>query len=224
VCGPVVPREPGSPAVFLGEALPYEAAPASAEPAAQPDVYALGIETSLPGVAAYATREELFSALAERKPRAVAVSAAYPGALELVRELRSISRLADVPIGVVGAPDGAFFAAGADECFEVLDGQALARLFARGERLVALWQEAATDGLTGLYLRRFLAAHLDDGFGLFREHGVPLSVVFLDLDHFKRINDAYGHSAGDEVLRRLGDFLRRNLRERDAAFRYGGEE
>lgn len=224
VCGPVVQREPGSPAVFPGEALPYEAAPASAEPAVQPDVYALGIEISLPGVAAYATREELFSALAARKPRALVLPADYPGALDLVRELRSVSRLADVAIGVVGAPDGAFFAAGADECFEALDGQALARLLVRRERLIALWQEANTDGLTGLFTRRFLDGYFREEFSFYAGRGVPLSLVLLDLDHFKKINDAHGHSAGDEVLRRLGDFLRRNLRERDAAFRYGGEE
>ncbi|MBC7105321.1 MAG: diguanylate cyclase, partial [Firmicutes bacterium] len=92
------------------------------------------------------------------------------------------------------------------------------------ERLATLWQEARTDALTGLFARRDLPAWLEEGFELFRRQGVPFSVVMLDLDHFKKINDTHGHAAGDEALRRLGDHLRKGLRERDAAFRYGGEE
>lgn len=190
----------------------------------QADVYALGCGFGLPGVVAFSERADFLEALARRKPAAVAVAAGFPGALDLVRELRAASRLADVAVGVVGEPDPAFVAAGADECLEVLDPAGVARLLARRERLVAAWQEANTDYLTGLFLRRCLDPRLEDAGRLFRAHGLPYSVVMLDLDRFKQINDAHGHSAGDEVLRRLGDFLRRHLRPRDAAFRYGGEE
>ncbi|MGB9886307.1 MAG: diguanylate cyclase [Moorellales bacterium] len=188
------------------------------------EIYVLGAEAVPRGAAGFQAREELFDALARRKPRAIVLAADFPGCVDLVRELRSYSRLWDVAIGVLGPPDARFFAAGADDCFEALDEEAAARLLARRERLAALWQEARTDALTGLYARRCLEPWLEEGFRVWRASGVPFSVVMLDLDRFKKVNDVHGHAAGDEVLRRLGDHLRKSLRERDAAFRYGGEE
>jgi len=188
------------------------------------EVYVLGAAADLPGTAAFSDKEGLCFALAVRKPKAVVVSAGFPGALDLVRELRSISRLCDVAIGVLGEADGRFFAAGADECFERLDGEALARLYARRERLLALWQEASTDALTGLCLRRYLDAYLAHAFEMHREHGVPFSVILFDLDHFKQVNDTYGHAAGDEVLKGFAGLLVDETRGQDVVARYGGEE
>ncbi len=87
-----------------------------------------------------------------------------------------------------------------------------------------LLQDALTDTLTQLPNRRngldFLASEL-----LFTQtSGAPLACLMLDIDHFKRINDTYGHAAGDAVLRQLADLLRRASRAEDIVFRYGGEE
>jgi diguanylate cyclase (GGDEF)-like protein len=57
-----------------------------------------------------------------------------------------------------------------------------------------------------------------------QRHGVPLTVMFVDADHFKRVNDTHGHAAGDEVLRRLSQLLESTLRAEDIVARYGGEE
>lgn len=85
-------------------------------------------------------------------------------------------------------------------------------------------QAAATDPLTGVANRRFL---FEAGAGASRaaaRDGRPLSAILLDLDHFKRINDAHGHAAGDAVLREVARRARQLLRERDILGRYGGEE
>ena len=83
-----------------------------------------------------------------------------------------------------------------------------------------LTSDAQTDSLTGLHNRRVLDIALER---LERERR-PFAVVALDIDHFKRVNDSYGHDAGDEVLRRLGVLMRVNTREGDVLCRVGGEE
>jgi diguanylate cyclase (GGDEF)-like protein len=59
---------------------------------------------------------------------------------------------------------------------------------------------------------------------LFREKKIPISLIMLDIDFFKKLNDTYGHSAGDEVLRQFSNILKKNIRVEDSVFRYGGEE
>ncbi|MEK3936879.1 diguanylate cyclase [Sporosarcina sp. FSL W7-1349] len=85
-------------------------------------------------------------------------------------------------------------------------------------------QSVITDGLTGVGNRR----HFDEMISYFAElserSGVGFSLVMLDLDHFKKVNDQYGHPAGDEVLRMLGAIALEEKRETDHVFRYGGEE
>jgi two-component system cell cycle response regulator len=85
---------------------------------------------------------------------------------------------------------------------------------------------AHTDELTGASTRRSVLRHLEDELFLARRHEQPLSVVMLDLDGFKAINDSDGHLAGDAVLRALGEWFRGegSLRGRDCAGRYGGDE
>lgn len=83
---------------------------------------------------------------------------------------------------------------------------------------------AVTDQLTGLYNRRYLASHLSAMFDRAFWTGRPLSVMILDLDHFKSINDTYGHDAGDKVLQTFADRIRASVRGIDLACRYGGEE
>ena len=83
---------------------------------------------------------------------------------------------------------------------------------------------ASTDVLTGLVNRRTLFERLDAELARCRRYGTPLSMVLIDLDHFKHINDTFGHSAGDLVLRNVGALLNESVRAIDTAGRYGGEE
>ena len=85
-------------------------------------------------------------------------------------------------------------------------------------------REALTDPLTGLPNRHSFAARLGEEAAGARRRGEDFSIVFLDLDDFKRINDARGHATGDAALRIVADALRSNARESDMVARHGGEE
>ncbi|MBL4844301.1 MAG: diguanylate cyclase [Planctomycetes bacterium] len=87
-----------------------------------------------------------------------------------------------------------------------------------------LHHQATTDPLTGLHNRGFLRQVFDDELRNAEEEGDQLTVLMLDLDHFKKINDGHGHDVGDEVLRRVSARLKRALRVDDYACRWGGEE
>jgi diguanylate cyclase (GGDEF)-like protein len=87
-----------------------------------------------------------------------------------------------------------------------------------------LTELAAVDSLTQLRNRRSFQARLEDETRRWRRHGADVSLIMLDIDHFKEFNDTFGHPAGDEVLRTVGRLLRTSLRAADFAARYGGEE
>lgn len=88
----------------------------------------------------------------------------------------------------------------------------------------ALRQQATVDVLTGLYNRRHLNEVLPAQLAIARRAGTPLALVLIDLDHFKAVNDRYGHPAGDTLLAAFGRLLAQSLRKSDLACRYGGEE
>ena len=83
---------------------------------------------------------------------------------------------------------------------------------------------AITDGLTQLYNHSHIHARLAEEISASKRHQHTLSVVMLDLDHFKKINDDFGHKTGDEVLVRVSGLIKSLLRKEDIAGRYGGEE
>ncbi len=87
-----------------------------------------------------------------------------------------------------------------------------------------LAQLAVTDGLTGLYNHRHLHERLALEVERSQRSGLPLSLLMLDVDHFKQFNDSYGHPAGDEVLRQVARVLNDTRRANDVVARYGGEE
>jgi len=87
-----------------------------------------------------------------------------------------------------------------------------------------LQRVAALDPLTGVYNRRFGLQRLSEEFGRSVRSGDPLGLMMLDLDHFKAINDTYGHLVGDRVLQAVVRSTRQVLREGDVLLRYGGEE
>ena len=81
-----------------------------------------------------------------------------------------------------------------------------------------------TDSLTGLYNRRYIESRGETEVKRSLRYGHVLSLLMIDIDHFKTINDTYGHQMGDEVLKRIGQTLKSQTRESDMAARYGGEE
>ncbi|WP_449061655.1 diguanylate cyclase [Planomonospora algeriensis] len=87
-----------------------------------------------------------------------------------------------------------------------------------------LAEQAVRDTLTGLYNRRYLMEALSHRMRLAAADGAPLSVALLDIDHFKQINDRYGHGVGDQVLTWFADLVGSRIRVDDVVARYGGEE
>jgi diguanylate cyclase len=83
---------------------------------------------------------------------------------------------------------------------------------------------AEHDGLTGLWNHRVIVERLGEEMNRSLRAGTPLSVILVDVDHFKKINDTFGHLAGDLVLKEIGTVLSRSLRPYDYVGRYGGEE
>lgn len=82
---------------------------------------------------------------------------------------------------------------------------------------------AITDSLTGLLNRMTLDRTLDDAIHLNQRNNIPMSLIAVDLDHFKRINDEHGHDAGDQVLRNFAKLMESKFRQTDRVFRNGGE-
>jgi diguanylate cyclase (GGDEF)-like protein len=112
------------------------------------------------------------------------------------------------------------------------DRQQLARMVADSVGLAlanmklreTLRQQSIRDPLTDLYNRRYMEESLERELRRSARNLRPVGVIMVDIDHFKRVNDAYGHEAGDAILQQLGRFLKRHIRGGDIACRFGGEE
>jgi len=109
------------------------------------------------------------------------------------------------------------------ELLEVLGNQAAtsianAKLYEEIERL------AVTDGLTGLFNHRHFQETLAQEFNRLERFSEPISLLIIDIDHFKKINDSYGHPVGDAVLKKVSGIIRKTIRNIDIPARYGGEE
>lgn len=127
-----------------------------------------------------------------------------------------------------------------DELFGVvrLAGESEARYEELEQRMLSLQREnldlvvrnrtlsevSSRDSLTGLYNRWFVIEKIDSEMNRALRHGSPMSLLMLDIDHFKRVNDTWGHGAGDQVLQAIGKLLRDSCRVYDVPGRYGGEE
>jgi diguanylate cyclase (GGDEF)-like protein len=92
------------------------------------------------------------------------------------------------------------------------------------ELMQELQRAASTDPLTGVANRRYLMSRLEQEISFARRHGQPVSVMMIDLDNFKTVNDAEGHAAGDAVLKHIADILVETVRLEDVVARYGGDE
>jgi two-component system cell cycle response regulator len=171
----------------------------------------------------------------------ISLSLATSDGLRLCSQIRSMERTRHLPIIVLVEPgDDARLLRGLDMgvndyLVRPIDrNEMLARVRTQIKRkrhsdylrdsLEQSVEMAITDGLTGLHNRRYMEAHLKTLVDKARASGRPLSVLVADIDHFKSVNDTYGHDAGDVVLREFAARFRRNTRGIDLACRLGGEE
>jgi two-component system, cell cycle response regulator len=169
----------------------------------QPDL--LLLDVSMPGMDGFAVCREI----QRQGPLA-------PPVIFLTAHGNTFSRVTGLEAGAVD------YVAKPFEAAELLARvRAALRTNAVRSRLAA---EAATDPLTGLLNRRQLELRLAETVALAHRHGRPVSALMIDLDHFKRVNDSYGHASGDQVLRDVSARIRDACRISDVVARYGGEE
>ena len=154
--------------------------------------------------------------------------------LELCQKLKEEAATASVPIiFLTGSTDLDSKVQGFDlgavdyvtKPFQPAELRARVRAALRTKRYHDLLaRRAQIDGLTGLWNRSYFDRRLDEETAAVQRYGRKLSLVLLDVDHFKRVNDTYGHPFGDRVLQLVGEAMHRALRTVDAPCRYGGEE
>jgi diguanylate cyclase (GGDEF)-like protein len=107
--------------------------------------------------------------------------------------------------------------------YEQAVGQ-LVRMVSLGLKTASIWDRAIKDEKTGLYNANHYQDQMKRQVAIAQRTGAPLSLIMLDVDKFKHINDTYGHLAGDVVLAEISNILKREARESDTPYRYGGEE
>lgn len=166
-------------------------------------------------------------------PDLVLLDVMMPGVsgFDVCRKLRGTPRWQDMPILFLTAQTEldarlAAFDAGGDDYLPkpVAPVELLTRVKVRLERARLLKERADRDILTGLYLRRAFMEQLNALISEADRYNLNFTVALLDIDHFKKVNDTYGHLAGDRVLSYFGQLLKRRFRVEDLRGRWGGEE
>lgn len=187
--------------------------------------------------------EDIESVLETEQPNILMSDLSMPGisGIELCRIIRKNPRHDFLPVIFLSAYDTPQHR---KESFDAGCDDFLAKPFNRAELTtkLAVWTRMAirsqtimrnndrlklmlqTDALTGLFSRRHILDLLNDEFARYRRYQTPMSVLMIDLDDFKNINDNYGHNAGDQALKAAADWIQQCLREVDKAARYGGDE
>lgn len=187
--------------------------------------------------------EEALERVHEHPPDLILLDVMLPGidGYEVARRIKGDEALPFIPIILVTVRDTtrdkvAGLDAGADDYLtkpiDFPELEARVRSMLRIKRLQTELQEknlelaqlSISDGLTGLYNHRHVQQVLHEEFERAKRTGEPVAVVMFDLDHFKDVNDTYGHQVGDRVLQEMAEILRRTAREIDKLGRYGGEE
>lgn len=182
------------------------------------------------------TGEQGLALAKERQPLLALLDLDMPGmdGFEVLRTLKDDPATVQIPIiilsGLQSAQDKvtAFDLGAVDyvtKPFDMAELRVRLRSALRMNQLVRmLAQRAQIDGLTGLWNRAYFDARWIEEFSRAARHGRPVSIAMIDIDHFKSINDGFGHPAGDAVLQGVAKLLHRELRQSDIACRYGGEE
>lgn len=153
---------------------------------------------------------------------------------EVLRHLKNDQATLDIPVivlsGLQSAQDKVMaFDLGAVDYvtkpFNLTELRVRVRSALKMHRLVQMLAQCAQiDGLTGLWNRAYFDKRWSDEVAAALRHGRPLSLAMIDADHFKAVNDTFGHPAGDAVLQGIAKMLQRECRQEDIACRYGGEE
>jgi len=154
-----------------------------------------------------------------------------PTGAELIKKIRKIPFHQLTPIIAISEKVShqirvECLSAGANYCINkpFHDDEIKAAVLSELERSLKIKEMALYDSLTGAYTRRYIFERLMEETYRHQIFRAPLSVAILDLDHFKKVNDLHGHLVGDEILKRLINFLKTHLRNSDLIGRYGGEE
>ena len=177
--------------------------------------------------------KQFWDTLEESAPDLLILDVEMPelSGIDLCQVVRNEPRWSELPVLFLSAhTDGAtvhqVFTAGADDYVykPIVGPELVARVLNRLERTQILRNLAENDALTGLTNRRKSTQELTQLLRLAGRQGQPLCFVVLDLDHFKQVNDQYGHDVGDTVLSRLGGLLKQSFRSEDVVARWGGEE
>jgi|GEM_PF-4048551 len=172
------------------------------------------------GVRSFSSKNEVLAAA----PAVILVSASSD-TVTRIKDLRREPSLLHVPIVVIGQTEEMLcYKAGADECYKVLNEETVERIRARADRMRDMWEKASRDDLTGLFKRKYLEDYLVEQEKRYKSIGMTFSLLLADLDHFKFVNDTYGHQAGDLVLKEFAAYLQGSVRRVDVVARYGGEE
>jgi len=157
------------------------------------------------------------------RARGMVIMSFAVGGTVLVLKAIGAAFVAD-PLSMLLRPSG-FAALGALAVFAAAIASTIAFLLLQKERAESEAQRLATiDPLTGAYNRRTFHEIAEREMARARRAGQPLSIVMLDIDHFRAINEKHGHKVGDEVLQKFADVMRSALRKEDMVVRYGGEE
>jgi two-component system, cell cycle response regulator len=172
----------------------------------------------------------------EHRPDLILLDIDMPGrdGFEICVDLKSDSMTSNIPVIFLSAAASTSekirgLEVGATDYvtkpFDAAELLARVRVSLRTRRMVdSLSHKAMIDGLTGLWNRTYLEAHTTIELAAARRSAKPLACIMADVDHFKSVNDTYGHSFGDEVLREVGRVLTHSCRAEDIVCRYGGEE
>ena len=209
---------------LLVQPIALQRSPELAEPAVKPLADAVATGLAIADVFVAADPARAIAAAREALMRRYGMTAEeVEGVLEKIGAgAKEASKMLDLPLGRERSYQEIL-----EEAQETLVGLSLQtqkRVESIEREVANLQEKASTDPLTRLANRAQFDAFIEEQFTRAYAQQRPLALVFIDLDHFKNVNDTFGHPAGDEVLRRVGKVLRASVRNIDMVARYGGEE
>jgi len=179
---------------------------------------------------------EMFNELEKTLPDIILLDVMMPGmdGLTAAHQLKKNSRFRDIPVIFISVKDAGEDVAkglntGADDYikkpFDNMELSARIKKTLRNtEKKMELYSKATRDNLTGIFNREYFLEHLSLKIRKAQREDLKFSIGIIDIDHFKIINDTWGHQTGDTVLKNLTQFINKSLREYDILARYGGEE